>query len=231
MHWPARIKAKGELRGQFHHVVDVAPTVLESVGVPEPKIVNGSKQRPMEGVGMVYTFDDADAKERHTTQYFEIFGNRAIYHKGWLAGTVHQLPWGRSPLHPLEEDKWELFNTAEDFSLANDLAKSKPEKLNQLQQLFMKEAVRYNVLPIDDRLIERVDPARAGRPDLMGGRKKLTLYSGMEAMMENAFINVKNQSKTITAEIEIPKGPASGVILCQGGRFGGWALYPVPDRR
>ena len=167
--WPARIKAKGEIRSQFQHVVDIAPTVLEAAGLPEPKTVNGVAQTPMEGVSMVYTFDDPKAAGRHKTQYFEIFGNRAIYHDGWVAATVHKAPWEAAPRRKLAEDVWELYNVDEDFSETNDLAASNPAKLKELQALFMKEAERYRVLPIDDRVIERFDPAMAGRPDLMAG--------------------------------------------------------------
>ncbi|MEO8324756.1 MAG: arylsulfatase [Nitrospirota bacterium] len=223
--WPKGIKAKGEIRSQWHHIVDIAPTVMEAAGLPFPKKVNGTIQKPFEGVSMVYTFDDPDAKSRHTTQYFEIIGNRAIYHEGWLAGTVHKAPWEAAPRVPLAQDKWELYDTTKDFSLTNDLAARNPEKLKEMQELFMKEAVKYNVLPIDDRSIERFDPKIAGRPDLMGDRTSLTLYEGMTGIMENAFINVKNRSLTITANIEVPQNGANGVILCQGGRFGGWSLY------
>jgi len=223
-YWPKGIKAKGEIRPQFSHVIDIAPTVLEAAGLPFPNSVNGTTQRPFEGVSMVYTFDNAYSKSRHTTQYFEIAGNRAIYHDGWLAGTVHKAPWEAKPRAALTDDKWELYNTAEDFSLASDLSAKNPQKLKEMESIFLKEAVKYNVLPIDDRTLERFDPAVAGRPDLMGGRKSLTVYEGMKGMMENAFINVKNSSLTITADIEIPQN-ANGVILCQGGRFGGWSLY------
>ena len=194
IHWPKGIKAKGEVRSQFHHVIDVAPTILEAARLPEPKIVNGTPQAPIEGVSMAYTFDDAKAKDRHTTQYFEIFGNRALYHDGWLAGTVHKAPWEAKPRHALQEDVWELYNVAEDFSLTNDLAAKNPQKLKELQDLFMTEAAKYSVLPIDDRVNERLIPAVAGRPDLMGDRKSLTLYEGMQGMLENVFINVKNHS-------------------------------------
>jgi arylsulfatase len=224
--WPARIKAKGEVRSQFQHVVDIAPTVLEAAGLPEPKTVDGVAQTPMAGSSMVYTFDDPKAADRHKTQYFEIFGNRAIYSDGWVAATVHKAPWEAQPRHKLAEDVWELYNVNEDFSESNDLAASNPEKLKEMQALFMKEAEKYRVLPIDDRVLERADPAMAGRPDLMAGRKSLTVYEGMSGMMENVFINVKNQSVTITADVDIPAGgAANGVILAQGGRFGGWSLY------
>ena len=224
-YWPKRIKAKGEVRSQFHHVIDVAPTVLEAAGLPEPKIVNGTAQTPIEGVSMVYTFDDAKAESRHKVQYFEMIGNRAIYADGWFAGTIHKAPWEAKPRAALLDDRWELYDTRNDFSLANDLAAQNPAKLKELQDLFMKEAVKYNVLPIDDRSIERLNAKLAGRPDLMGDRTSLTLYAGMTGMSENAFINVKNRSLTITADVEIPAGGANGVILAQGGRFGGWSLY------
>jgi arylsulfatase len=228
--WPARITAKGEVRSQFQHVTDIAPTVLDAAQIPEPKTVNGVVQTPMEGVSMAYTFDDPKAAGRHRTQYFEIFGNRAIYSDGWVAATVHKAPWEAAPRRGLAEDVWELYHVDEDFSESTDLAASNPAKLKELQALFMKEAERYRVLPIDDRALERLDPAMAGRPDLMAGRTSLTVYEGMTGMMENAFINVKNQSKTITADIEVPAGGANGVILAQGGRFGGWSLY-VKDGR
>jgi arylsulfatase len=224
-YWPKRIKARGEVRSQFHHVIDVAPTVLEAANLPEPKIVNGTTQTPIEGVSMVYTFDDARADSRHKVQYFEMLGNRAIYADGWFAGTIHKAPWEAKPRAALLDDKWELYDTRSDFSLANDLAGQNPAKLKELQDLFMQEAVKYRVLPIDDRSIERLNAKLAGRPDLMGDRTSLTLHAGMTGMSENAFINVKNRSLTITADVEIPAGGASGVILAQGGRFGGWSLY------
>jgi len=225
VHWPKRIKSKNELRTQFHHVIDVAPTVLEAAGLPEPKSVNGTAQTPIEGVSMVYTFDDARAKGRHTTQYFEIFGNRAIYSDGWVARTVHKLPWENKPVALLRDDKWELYDIRSDFALSDDLASKHPAKLKELQDLFLKEAVKYRVLPIDDRSIERINAKVAGRPDLMDGRTTLTVYAGMDGMSENVFINVKNRSHAITAEVEIPEGGADGVVLAQGGRFGGWSLY------
>ena len=228
--WPARIKAKGEIRSQFHHVVDIAPTVLEAANLPEPTTVNGVTQQPMEGVSMVYTFDDAKAAERHLTQYFEIFGNRAIYHEGWVAATIHKAPWEAEPRRALADDIWELYHVDEDFSETNDLAASNPAKLKELQAVFMREAEKYRVLPIDDRVLVRFDPAAAGRPDLMAGRKTLTVYPGMTGMMENAFINIKNQSFTVTADVEIPSGTANGVILAQGGRFGGWSVYAKDGR-
>jgi arylsulfatase A-like enzyme len=223
--WPARIAATGGLRQQFHHVIDIAPTILEAAGLPQPKEVNGTAQIPMQGVSMLYTFDDAAAKSRHTTQYFEIAGNRAIYQNGWLAGTVHRAPWERTPRALLKNDKWELYDTTRDFSLSNDLASTNPAKLKQMQKIFIAEAIKNHVLPIDDRGIERLNPALAGRPDLMAGRTSLTVYPGMRGMMEDTFINIKNRSHSVTAHIEISSQRANGVIICQGGRFGGWSLY------
>ncbi|MBP1748659.1 MAG: sulfatase [Deltaproteobacteria bacterium] len=225
IHWPKGVKAKNEVRSQWHHVIDVAPTVLEAAGLPEPKTVNGIQQTPIEGVSMLYTFNDAKAADRHLTQYFEIFGNRAIYHNGWLAGTLHKAPWELKPRASLENDTWELYDTRTDFSLVNDVASKNPEKLKEMQALFLKEAVKYSVLPIDDRFLERINASLVGRPDLMAGRTTLTVYEGMIGMSENVFINIKNRSHTITAEVIIPKGGANGVILAQAGMFGGWSLY------
>ncbi|NOR81302.1 MAG: sulfatase-like hydrolase/transferase [Methyloprofundus sp.] len=225
IHWPNGIKEKGGMRSQFGHVIDIAPTILEVAGLPEPKSVNGTPQTPMEGTSLLYSFNDKDAKERHTTQYFEMFGNRAVYHDGWFARTIHRAPWQAVDMPPLEADTWDLYNVHEDFSLTNNLADKQPKKLAELQALFMSEAEKYHALPIDDRVIARLNPSIAGRPDILGDRTTLTLYPGMEGMMENTFMNVKNRSKMITAKVEIPKGGANGVILSQGGRFGGWSLY------
>jgi arylsulfatase len=223
--WPKGIKAGGELRTQFHHVIDVAPTILEAADLPFPTVVDGTPQHPMDGVSMVYTFDDPEAKDRHVTQYFEMFGNRAMYHDGWFARTIHRAPWEMKPRRPLAEDIWELYDTRADFSLVNDLAAQNPQKLAELQALFMQEAEKNHVLPIDDRTVERVNAALAGRPDLMAGRTSLTLAEGMTGMTENVFLNIKNKSKTITAELEVAQAGANGAVLVQGGRFGGWALY------
>jgi arylsulfatase A-like enzyme len=230
VHWPDGIAAKGEIRSQWHHVTDIAPTVMEAAGLPFPISVNGTIQKPFEGVSLIYSFDAPDAADRHTTQYFEMFGNRAIYHDGWVAATKHRTPWAAAADGPLDQDKWELYHVAEDFSQSNDLAASNPTKLNELQELFMEEAIKYNVLPLDDRVYERFNAAIAGRPDLMGDRRSLTVYPGMTHMTENAFINVKNRSHTITAEVEIPQGGGEGVILSQGGRFAGWSLYMKDGR-
>lgn len=225
VYWPKGIKSKNELRTQFHHVIDVAPTILEAAGLPEPTEVNGVMQIPMNGVSMLYSFDDASAADQHTVQYFEMFGNRAMYKDGWLARTIHKAPWEPKPRRGLTEDIWELYDTRSDFSLVNDLSEEHPEKLNELQDLFLEEAEKYHVLPIDDRTFERINPALAGRPDLMSGRTSLTLTEGMVGMSENIFINIKNKSKTITAEVEVPEDGGNGIIIAQGGRFGGWALY------
>jgi arylsulfatase len=225
VHWPNKIKAKGEIRSQWHHVIDIAPTILEAADLPEPKSVNGTPQTPIEGVSMLYTFADAEAKDRRKTQYFEIFGNRGIYHDGWLAHTVHRAPWENKGRHPFLEDTWELYHVDEDFSSANDVAAKNPEKLKELQELFLKEAIKYHVLPLDDRFLERTNADLVGRPDLMAGRTSLTVFEGMIGMTENVFINIKNRSHAITAEVEIPAGGANGVILSQAGRFGGWSLY------
>jgi arylsulfatase len=225
VHWPKGIRAKNELRTQFHHVIDVAPTVLEAAKLPEPKVVNGVPQVPIQGVSMAYAFADAKAKDRHLTQYFEIMGNRAIYHDGWLAGTVHRAPWEAKPRATLDGDVWELYDVRSDWSLANDLAAKEPARLKDLQALFLAEAERNQVLPLDDRGLERAVAALVGRPDLMAGRTSITLAEGMAGMQENVFLSVKNKSVTITAEVEVPPGGGQGTLIAQGGRFGGWSLY------
>jgi arylsulfatase len=224
MHWPNGFKSKGEIRSQWHHVNDIASTILEATKLPEPKMINGVEQIPLDGVSMLYATDNSDAEERHTTQYFEMFGNRAIYNEGWLARVIHRLPWTAKTINTLQEDIWELYNTDEDFSLTENLAETNPEKLKELIELFEKEAISNNVYPLDDRTYDRFNAEIAGRPDLMQGRTSLTLSQGMAGIMENAFINVKNKSITITANLEL-EGNDRGIILCQGGKFGGWALY------
>ena len=224
-HWPKRIKARGQVRSQFHHVIDVAPTALEAANIPQPRTVDGIEQRPMDGVSMLYTIDEAKAAGRRKTQYFEMFGNRGIYHDGWVACTRHSIPWLMVANPPLEDDVWELYHIDADFSQANDLAAREPEKLAELQAVFLKEAERNHVLPIDDRRSERFVAAVAGRPDLLGGRKKLTVYPGMIGMMENAFINVKGVRHTVTADVELSDARTNGVIIAQAGYFGGWTLY------
>jgi len=224
VHWPNGIKARNEIRSQFTHAIDIAPTVFEACNIPAPKMVNGVEQRPIEGTSMLYSFNEPKAPSKHTTQYFEMFGNRAIYHDGWVARTIHKTPWGSAALNTLDKDVWQLYNVNEDFSESNDLASSNPAKLKELQELFLKEAMKYNVLPIDDRNYERFDAAIAGRPDLMGKRTKLNLYDGMN-VSEFAAINVKTRSYTISADVELSNASTNGVIISQAGRFGGWTLY------
>ncbi len=229
--WPEGFAPKGEIRSQFEHLVDVAPTILDAAGLPQPKTVNGVDQRPMDGTSMLAAIKDAKAPENHRTQYFEMFGNRAIYHDGWIASTRHSIPWlSGTKLPALEDDVWELYDLRSDFSQAKNVAARYPEKLKEMQALFDSEAVRNNVFPIDDRRVERFNPAIAGRPDLMAGRKSLTVYPGMKGMMENAFINVKSVAHVITAEIEVTDTATEGVILAQGGAFGGWTLYMKDGR-
>jgi arylsulfatase len=226
IHWPKGIKSKGEVRSQFHHVIDVAPTILEATGLPAPAFVNGVMQEPLHGISMLYSFDDAKAAERHETQYFEMVCNRGIYHKGWTAVTRHgNLPWvvtGAQP--PLSDDVWELYDTTKDWSQAHDLADQMPEKLAELKRLFDLEATKYNVFPLDDRKAERANPDLAGRPAVVRGNTQL-LYPGMRRLSENTVINTKNKSHSVTAELEVPAGGAKGVIVAQGGNMGGWVLY------
>jgi arylsulfatase A-like enzyme len=224
VHWPNGIKTKNEIRNQFTHAIDIAPTVYEACNIPAPKTVNGIEQRPIEGTSMLYSFNDAKAPTKHTTQYFEMFGNRAIYQDGWVARTIHKSPWSSAAFNTLDKDVWQLYNVNQDFSEANDLAASNPAKLKELQELFLKEAVKYNVLPIDDRNYERFDARIAGRPDLMGPRTKLNLYDGM-SVSEFAAINVKTRNYTITADVELSNANTNGVIIAQAGRFGGWTMY------
>ena len=226
VHWPKGIKAKGEIRNQFHHVIDVAPTILDVAGLPEPVFVNGVQQKPIEGVSMAYSFNDANAADQHETQYFEMFGNRGIYHKGWTAVTKHRTPWvtGAAKLPAFDDDVWELYDTSKDWSQANNLAKEFPEKLHELQRLWLIEAVKYNVLPLDDRFAERANPETAGRPQLIKGNRQL-LFGGMGRLTESSIVNFKNKSHAVTAEVVVPESGAEGVIIAQGGVTGGWSLY------
>ena len=224
IHWPAGIKNKGEIRTQFTHVTDIAPTVYEVCKVPAPKMVNGIVQDPIEGTSMVYSFIDANAKEQHTTQYFEMFGNRAIYKDGWYARTIHRPAWKQVNSHPLAEDVWELYNSKDDFSLSNNVAAQNPSKLKEFQALFMTEAEKYHVLPIDDRLLIRLDAKSVGRPNVMGNRTSVTYGEGMKGMGTDIFISTKNTSYTITADVDVPAS-SNGVIVCQGGKFGGFSFY------
>jgi len=226
VHWPKGIKAKGEIRSQFHHVIDVAPTILEAAGLPEPVMVNGVQQRPIEGVSMAYSFDDAKAAERHETQYFEMSGNRGIYHKGWTAVTRHRIPWeaAAAKLPAFDDDVWELYDTNRDWSQSKNLAKENPQKLHELQRLWLIEAVKYNVLPLDDRFAERANSELAGRPELIKGTRQL-LFGGMGRLTESSIVNMKNKSHAVTAELVVPRSGAEGVIIAQGGVTGGWSLY------
>jgi arylsulfatase A-like enzyme len=224
VHWPNGIKARGEVRQQFHHVIDLAPTILEAAGIPEPLSVNGVQQMPLQGASMVYSFDDPAAAERRKTQYFEMFVNRGIYHKGWTAVTRHSTPWEMGgELPPYDDDVWELYGP-DDWSQTKDLSKENPDKLHELQRLFLIEATRYGVLPLDDRRVERFNPDIAGRPTLVKGDSQL-LFGGMSRLTENTVLNIKNKSHSVTAQIGVPEGGAEGVIVAQGGAFGGWSLY------
>ena len=226
VHWPRNIQARGEIRSQFHHVIDVAPTILEAAGLPQPLSVNGVQQQPIEGVSMLYSFNDPGAAERRETQYFEMVGNRGIYHKGWTAVTKHKTPWlllgEKTPA--FDDDVWELYDTSTDWTQANDLSAKMPEKLRELQRLWLIEATRYNVLPLDDRAAERLNPDMAGRPILIKGNSQL-LFRGMGRLSENSVLNIKNKSHSITALIDVPEKGAEGVIVSQGGNIGGWSVY------
>jgi arylsulfatase A-like enzyme len=228
IHWPEGIQARGEVRDQFHHVIDIAPTVLEAAGIPEPEVVNGIPQMPVHGVSMRYSFDDGSAPDRHRTQYFEIGGNRGIYHDGWTAVTKHATPWiAIAELPDFADDVWELYGP-DDWTQARNLAQEMPEKLQELQDLFLEEARRYDVLPLDDRRVERFDPAVAGRPTLIRGSTQL-LYPGMGRLTEATVLNLKNVSHAVAADIDVPESGAAGVIVAQGGAFGGWSLYLRAD--
>lgn len=224
IHWPAGIDHKGETRDVFSHVIDVAPTVYELTNIPAPKMVNGIEQDPIEGTSMVYSFNNPQAAEQHDVQYFEMFGNRAIYQDGWLARTIHRAPWEFKSRQSLQDDTWELYDTRSDFSLTNDLSDKEPEKLKAMQELFMAQAEEYHVLPLDDRLLERTDAKAVGRPTVLGDRTELTLAEGMKGMGTDIFIDLRNTGYTMTADVEV-EANGNGVIVCQGGRFGGLSFY------
>ncbi|HEV7419531.1 MAG TPA: arylsulfatase [Mycobacterium sp.] len=231
VHWPKGIEAKGGTRDQFSHVIDLAPTVLEAAGIPEPTLVNGVLQSPYEGTSMLYSFNDAEAPERHETQYFEMFCNRGIYHKGWSAVTKHRTPWEMSgqAMPAFDDDVWELYDGNVDSTQSKDLAKENPGKLHELQRLWLIEAVKYNVLPLDDRQVERFLADVAGRPTLIKGKSQL-LFGGMGRLSESSVLDIKNKSFAVTSELEVPADGAEGVIIAQGGRFGGWSLYATGRR-
>ena len=224
MSWPKRITDRGGLRSQFHHVIDIAPTILEAAGIPEPRQVNGVPQKPIEGVSMAYTFDDAKAPSQRVTQYFEMLGNRALYHDGWVAGCLHgRLPWLTSGGASFDEDTWELYNIEEDFSQANDLAAKEPAKLRDLQDRFMAEAAKYNVLPLDDRFAQRADPSL--KPSHMRGKTKFVYPPGTIRIGERSSPNTKDVHHTLAAEVEIPEDGAEGVLVCCGGISSGFSLF------
>jgi arylsulfatase len=224
VHWPAGIQAKGEIRSQFSHVIDVAATVLDAAGLPEPLSVHGVQQMPLQGRSMVPTFDDGEAPEHRETQYFEMFVNRGIYHKGWTAVTRHSVPWVMSAENPTyDDDVWELYGP-DDWTQAHDLAAEQPDRLAELQRLFLIEATRYSVLPLDDRRAERFNADLAGRPQLIRGTSQL-LFQGMGRLSENSVVVLKNKSHAVTAQVVVPEDGADGVIVAQGGAFGGWSLY------
>jgi arylsulfatase len=230
VHWPNGIRAKGEVRSQFCHVIDVAPTVLEAAGIPQPTIVNSVQQVPMEGTSMLYSFDDGGAPERHQLQYFEMLCNRGIYYKGWSAVTRHFTPWLLTAGAPaFDDDVWELYDGNKDWTQAHDLAKEMPEKLHELQRLWLIEAAKYNVLPLDDRSVERLNADLAGRPQLVKGNSQL-LFGGMGRLSENSVVVTKNKSFSLTAEVEVPPAGAEGVIFAQGGAFAGLSLYAKNGR-
>lgn len=231
VHWPNGITEQGGLRTQFTHCIDVAPTILEAAGLPEPTMVNGVQQSPMEGTSMLYTFDAPDAPERHDLQYFEMFGNRGIYFKGWSAVTKHRTPWVMvgGTMVAFDDDVWELYDGSTDYSQANDISTEQPDRLHELQRLWLIEAVKYNVLPLDDRTADRIDPGMAGRPTLIRGSSQ-QFFPGMGRLSENSVVSIKNKSFSVTAEVEVPEGGAGGVIIAQGGRFGGWSVYVTEGR-
>lgn len=230
--WPQGFRARDEMRTQFHHLIDIAPTILEAAGIPAPVKVEGIAQRPMDGVSMLYAIADPRAADRRRTQYFEMFGNRGIYHEGWTAVTRHSIPWDLSSAPPtFDGDRWELYHVDRDFSQAVDLAAREPGKLAELKAVFDREAMANNVFPLDARRSERFDFRIAGRPDLMNGRRSLTVFPGMVGMSENTFINVKGEAHRVTAEIEVPTGaPVEGVLIAQAGRFAGWSLFTLGGR-
>ena len=224
--WGDRIKDPGAVRSQFGHVNDIVPTILEAASLPEPETINGFKQVPMNGKSLLYTLNNPDAPEQHKTQYFEVIANQGIYHEGWIANsTPKRLPWeGRGPSNPdpFNDYEWELYNLREDFSQSKNLAKENPEKLEELRAIFISEAKKNQVFPLDDRYIERADPAN--RPEPNRGRKEFVYYDGTFRIPEGAAVSVKNTSFKITAKLFIPEGGAEGMIITQGGWFAGWGL-------
>jgi arylsulfatase len=227
--WGDRIRERGGMRSQFHHVIDIAPTILEAANIPEPTEVNGVKQKPIEGVSMLYSFDDAQAKGTRQVQYFEMLGNRALYNDGWMASVRHgRLPWTTGS-YDFDQDQWELYDLERDFSQANDLAAQYPDRLKALQDAFWVEAKKYQVLPLDDRLAERLaDPTL--RPSLIEGRTTFTYYPGTVRVPYSSAAQITNRSYTITAYMDVPRGGVDGVLVAEGGTPGGYVLY-IKDGR
>jgi len=224
--WPARIKAGGGLRSQFVHVIDIVPTLYELIGITPPLEMNGVPQKPMEGISFAYTLDAADARERHTTQYFEMGANRGMYHDGWMASALAFVPWDPKPgAFDPDTQKWELYDTTKDFSQANDVAAAKPQRLRDLQDQWWAEAAKYSVLPLDWRKTERFNSELMGRPTLAGNAKQLVYYPGTVALPPEASPRILNRSWTITANLEIPAAGAEGMIVTAGGIEGGYGLY------
>ena len=224
--WPKKIKAAGELRTQFHHVIDIAPTIYEVAGIQAPEFVNGIKQMPIHGTSMTYSFESASSPSTHKTQYFEILGNRAMYHEGWIASCFHgRLPWIRLQGFEFDgpQEVWELYNVAEDFSQAVDLAKSEPKKLKELQDLFERHAKEFGIYPLRDPGSPRNGDFAV--PHSLDGFNKIKYTSAHTRMPESSVINLKNCSYRINAEIKITNKSDSGVIACQGGNMAGWSLY------
>ena len=220
-------RGQGRDPRQFHHVIDVAPTILEAAGLPQPTFVNGVMQKPIEGVAMNYSFDDAAAPERHETQYFEMFGNRGIYHKGWTAVTKHRTPWEtgrRRQGAGVRRRRVGALRHDDGLDAGARPRRRAPEKLHELQRLWLIEAVKYNVVPLDDRFVERGLPETAGRPTLVSGKRQL-LFGGMGRLTENSVLMMKNTSFSLTAQVKVPEGGAEGVIVAQGGVTGGHSLY------
>jgi arylsulfatase A-like enzyme len=223
VHWPNGFGARGETRAQFCHVIDIAATVLDAAGLPAPTFVHGVQQMPLHGRSMVPTFNDPAAPEHRETQYFEMFVNRGIYHRGWTAVTRHSIPWKPTEMPAFDDDVWELY-APDDWTQAHDLSAEQPERLHELQRLFLIEAARYNVLPLDDRRFERFNADIAGRPQLVKGKSQL-FYEGMGRLSENSVLVVKNKSHAVTADLVVPDGGGEGVIVAQGGAYAGWSLY------